>query len=174
MKIFSFLVSCALIVSGSANAATPAYLEQHTSTPEDLRAIANVIDDFQTAIKTKNPKLLSTLVLNSKILFSSPWPAEDIQKMRNETDVTFDGLDAGGYSNFSKLLKTEKSAIEEKFYNVNTTQDDNVAWVMFDFEFLKDGVVLNHGVEAWQLMKSLDGRWKIFSVVWSSLGKPPK
>jgi hypothetical protein len=174
MKYLVVILCSVLFLSGVSNAATPAYLENHATTPEDLSAISKVISEFQTAIKTKNPKLLSTLVLSSKILFVSPWPPEDIKEVRNATDTTFDGVDAAGYSNFAKLLKNEKSQIEEKFYNVKITQDDNLAWVMFDFEFQKDSVTLNHGVEVWQLMKSVDGSWKILSVVWSSKGKPPQ
>lgn len=174
MKFLISILCCVLFSSGFANAATPSYLDNHKTSQEDFNAITKLIGDFQTAIKTKSPKLLSTLVLNSKILFVSPWPAEDIKKVQNESDTTFDGVNPDGYASFVRLLKTEKSAIEEKFYNVKITQDDNLAWVMFDFEFTKEDVTLNHGVEVWQLMKSLDGNWKILSVVWSSKGKPPQ
>ncbi|PRC93175.1 hypothetical protein [Solimicrobium silvestre] len=172
MKFLVSVLACVLFQSGSANAATPSYLENHATSSEDFSSITKLIGDFGTAIKTKNPKLLSTLVLNNKVLFMSPWPVEDIKEAQNGWDTTFDGTYPDGYSTFVKLLKTEKSPIEEKFYNVKITQDDNLAWVMSDFEFMKEGVTLNHGVKVWQLMKSVDGNWKILSVVWSSKGKP--
>ena len=102
----------------------------------------------------------------------SPATPEGITAAREEFDTTFDGIAGGGYFSFANFLDREKGSIEEKFYNVSITQDANVSWVMFDFEFLKDEKVINHGVEVWQLMKTVDGSWKIVSVVWSSKGAP--
>ena len=171
-KLLTTLLISSACLSAVAQAATPAYLDQHKTTPEDVAAINKVVENFGIAIKTKNPKLLSTLVLNSKILFVSPWPEEDIKIEQAQTDTTFDGVTSGGYERFADFIKNEKSTMEEKFYNVKVTQDDNLAWVMSDFEFIGGGVVLNHGVEVWQLMKVGEGNWKILSVVWSSKGKP--
>ena len=69
-----------------------------------------------------------------------------------------------------QFIATTKEPIEEKFYNIKITQDGHVAWVMFDFEFLSGGKVENYGVETWQMVKAIDDKWKIFSVVWSSRG----
>ena len=73
----------------------------------------------------------------------------------------------GGFYGFANFISTTPDKIEEKFYNINIVQDDVLAWVQFDFEFYDNDKVTNHGVEAWQLHKS-DGKWKIFSVIWSS------
>ncbi|WP_182915689.1 hypothetical protein [Massilia cavernae] len=35
-----------------------------------------------------------------------------------------------------------------------------------------DDKVINHGVEMWQMLKGIDGKWKIASVYWSSKGAP--
>jgi hypothetical protein len=81
-------------------------------------------------------------------------------------------LQAGGYAEFARFIETSKGAIEEKFYNVKITQDTNVAWVMFDYEFLIDGKAQNYGVETWQMMKVTGDKWKIASVMWT-MNHPP-
>jgi len=145
----------------------PAYIGKHVSNPADTSAIQKVVDDFQLAIKKHDAKLLSTLVLNSHILFDSPWPPEAAAKFRETRDVTFNGIRAGGYEDFARFVGTSKENIEEKFYNVKITQDGNVAWVTFDYEFAVNGKSQNYGIESWQLMKVPGNEWKIFSVVWS-------
>ena len=165
----AFLCTSLLLGGGTAGAAdnVPAYIGKYVSTPQDTRAINKVIEDFQTAIKTRDRKLLSTLVLNSNILFDSPMSPDDIAYVRDKHDVTFDGLRAGGYGDFARLVGTSKVAIEEKFYNVKITQDGNVAWVMFDYEFVREGKTENYGIETWQMMKVGDEQWKIASVMWT-------
>jgi hypothetical protein len=150
----------------------PAHIGRHTSTPQDTQAINKVIDDFQVAIKTKDTRLLSSLLLNSNILFDSPGGPKDIAFAREKYDTTYDGLRAGGYGNFARFIGSSKEAVEEKFYNVKITQDMNVAWVMFDYEFLVDGKAQNYGLETWQMMKVADDKWKIASVMWT-MNRPP-
>ncbi|MYM23927.1 hypothetical protein GTP46_14840 [Duganella sp. FT135W] len=167
--LLAFVVTSLFLNSANANATdtVPAYIGKHVATPEDTRAINKVIEDFQTAIKTKDRKLLSTLVLNSNILFDSPMNPEDIEYVRDKHDTTFDGLRAGGYGEFARVIGMSKEAIEERFYNVKITQDGNVAWVMFDYEFVRDGKTQNYGIETWQMMKVIGGSWKIASVMWT-------
>jgi ketosteroid isomerase-like protein len=151
----------------------PAYIGRHTSTPQDTQAINKVIEDFQVALKTKNTRLLSTLVLNSNILFDAPGSPKDVAFAHEKYDTTYDGLRAGGYNDFARFIGSAKESTEEKFYNVKITQDGNVAWVMFDYEFLLDGKPQNYGVEMWQMMKVADDKWKIASVMWT-MNRPPK
>ena len=73
----SFVLSSALCLASfasAASAADPAFVGTYLSTPEDTAAIHKVILDFQTGIKTKNLLLLSTLMVSSDVLFSSPSP----------------------------------------------------------------------------------------------------
>jgi len=167
-------LASALLFSGSLVAADnpPAYIGKHTSTERDTAAINKVIEDFGTAIKTRDSRLLSTLVLHSNILFDAPRDPEGIAMLRNKVDVNFDGIRAGGYSDFARFIGTTKDQVEEKFYNVKITQDKNVAWVMFDYEFVVNSKTQNYGVETWQMMKVADDKWKIVSVVWT-INPPP-
>jgi ketosteroid isomerase-like protein len=161
-------VLASLLVCSAASAAdAPAYIGRYTSTPQDTQAINKVISDFQLAIKTKDRKLLSSLVLNSGILFDSPLSPEDIAWVNDKHDVSYNGIRAGGYGDFARFIGSAKEAIEEKFYNVKITQDGHVAWVMFDYEFVIDGKTQNYGIETWQMMKAADGKWKIASVMWT-------
>jgi ketosteroid isomerase-like protein len=176
MRSFAPALLLASILScGAAGAASPVpdYIGRHVSTPQDTQAINKVVADFQTAIKTKDSKLLSTLVLNANILFDSPLGPEGIAMVRNKHDVNFDGIRAGGYNGFAQFIGTSKDALEEKFYNVKITQDGNVAWVMFDYEFLENGKTQNYGVETWQMIKVADAQWKIVSVMWT-MNRLPK
>jgi ketosteroid isomerase-like protein len=172
-RILSACIIASTLVCGAAAAEVPAYIGKYVTSPQDTTAINKVIDDFQAAIKTKDRKLLSTLVLDSNILFDAPMSPEDVAYVRDKHDVTFNGMRAGGYNDFVRFIGMEKGAFEEKFYNVKITQDGHVAWVMFDYEFIKDGKTQNYGVETWQMMKAADSKWKIASVMWT-MNRPPK
>jgi hypothetical protein len=167
------ILGCVLLSGTAAAADAPAHIGRRTSTPHDTQAINKVIEDFKVGITTRNTKLLSGLLLNSNILFDAPGSPRDIAFAHDKYDVTYDGLRAGGYAEFARFLETSKGAVEEKFYNVKITQDANVAWVMFDYEFLVDGKAQNYGVETWQMMKVAEGKWKIASVMWT-MNQPPK
>lgn len=167
----SFFVAglfAALFSAGVASAAdVPAYIGRRVSTPEDTQAIRKVIDDFQTAIRTKDVALLTSLVVGENLLWASPPPPAVIKELRGKLGADFNGLREGAFRDFARFIGTSKVPVEEKFYNVQITQDANLAWVMFDYEFVQDGRTTNHGVETWQMMKSADAQWKIVSVVWS-------
>ena len=166
------MLSASLLFAACAHAEAPAYVGQHASTPEDLAAITKVTEDFRSAIINKDTKLLSTLVLNSHILFTSAATPEQIKNANEKRDVTFDGIFYGGYGDFAQFIGSSKDPVEEKFYNIKITQDDHMAWVMFDYEFQEKGKTENYGVETWQLIKTANNSWKIISVVWSSRGAP--
>lgn len=173
-RLFNALIlGTALLTAGApAGAADPAFVGKYITTPQDIAAIEKVALDFRTALKTKNTALLSSLMIASNILFSSPPSPAEIADIRAKHDANYTGLQVGGYESFAKFIRTEKEPIDERFYNVRITQDDNIAVVMFDFDFVKKTEVVNHGLEVWQMMKDKDGKWKIASVFWSSKGKP--
>lgn len=164
-----------LFASATVDAAEPPpYIGRHTSTPEDRRAIEQVVADFQTALKTRDIRLLASLMLNTDIPFSSPASPESVRKIRAAFDPTATGIRAGGYHDFARFIRESKVPVEERFYNVKITQDKHVAWIMFDYEFVEDGKVFNYGIETWQMMQDLEGRWKIASVWWSTNLMPPQ
>jgi hypothetical protein len=160
------------IASLSRLAAADPIASRRQTSVDDQRAIEKVVRDFQLALKSKNTRLLSSLMLSSSILFVSPFPPDRTEEARATVDVNFTGLPPGGFYGFAEFIKGSKVPIEERFYNVSITQDAHLAVVTFDFEFVEGGSVRNHGLEVWQLLKT-DRGWKIMSVVWTSKG-PPK
>lgn len=152
-----------LMASSTAFAEPP----KPVGTPADVAAITQVTEDFQAALKSKDVLKLSSLMLHSNILWSSPASDQQVANMRKEVDPNFDGVRAGGFNDFVQFIKREKRPTEERFYNVKITQDRDIAWVMFDYEFVLDGAVQNYGVESWQMVKR-GGQWKIFAVTWST------
>ena len=143
-------------------------ISRHESNPEDIQAITQITKDFQQAIINKDVKLLSGLMLNSKIPFESPSSPEMVKMVRDKFDVNFDGTNSDSYGSFAQYLKSEKAKLSENFQNINITQDGHIAWVMFDYEFLKDNIPQNYGIETWQMLKTAEGKWKITSVIWST------
>lgn len=166
-------LGAALLCANALATESAVHAARVESTPEDIAAIRQVTVDFQEALKTRDIKRLSSLMLNSNILFASPAPPEGARKVRATIDVNFDGVTPGGYPGFAESIETRPGAVEERFYNIRITQDRHVAVVVFDFDFLRDAKVINHGIEIWQMLKAHDGKWKIVSVYWSSKG-PPK
>jgi ketosteroid isomerase-like protein len=174
MKTQTLLVALVLTCSpGLLLAQAPVYVGTRVSATADIQAIEKVTLDFRTALTTKDAKLLSSLLLNDKILFVSPQSPATTRRLRQESNVHADGVPPGGAQDFLKLVANTKVSIEERFYNIKILQDGHVAWVTFDYDFLVDGKVQNYGVEVWQMVKDADDRWKILSVVWSSNGTPP-
>jgi hypothetical protein len=172
-RLSILLLSFALATPAFAtNEASAVHAARRVSTPEDLKAINDVTIEFQNAMIAKDPKRLSMLMLNSTILFASPASPEGVKHIREKRDVNFDGVPASGYKEFAQFVGDPKMSARENFYNVNITQDGHLAWVIFDFDFIEGGKTVNHGVEAWQMLKTPDGKWKIFSVVWTSKGTP--
>ena len=172
MRLKTLAACCLSMIFMSATAQVPKHLGNYDSNPTDVQAIERVAEEFRAALVTKDAKKLSGLLVDSKILFSSPASPTGVTKRRQETDVHADGIGSGGVANFLDFVATSKTPIEERFYNIRITQDRHVAWMMFDFEFLENGKVQNYGLEVWQLVKTPEDSWKIFSVVWSSHGSP--
>jgi hypothetical protein len=173
MRKLLMTVSLTACLFGHASSrAEETYAARRETSPDDSKAILQVMTKFFDAIRTKNPKELSTLVLNGNILFTSPVYGEKKQMINDSSDVNFDGIRYGGYGRFAEFLASTKETIDEKFYNVNVTQDGPIAWVMFEYQFLRAGTVSNHGVETWQMFKPDGKTWKIVSVVWSSHDGP--
>jgi hypothetical protein len=166
------VLSVTLLFCTVTFAADPAYIGRHQSTPEDVNAIMQLTKDFRAALVAKNVRQMSTLMLNSNILFASPASPQTVKRINEKEDVNFDGLPNGSYPRFAQFVAGTAGPVEEKFYNIKITQDGHVGWVMLDFEFVQDSKVANYGVEVWQVLKTAGDQWKILSIVWSSNGAP--
>jgi hypothetical protein len=103
-------------------AQTPAHVGARVSASTDIQAIEKVPVDFRTALTTKNAKLLSSLLLNDRILFVSPRSPSDTRKQREDSNVHADGIPAAGAQDFLRFIATSKVPIEERFYNIKILQ----------------------------------------------------
>ena len=169
----SALIACVISAFAlNVSAQVPEYLGHHDPSTADNESIMQVTRDFRSALTGKDATKLEGLLVNTRILFTSPMPPESVRKARAQGDARTNAISESGASDFLRFVATSKQAIEERFYNIKITQDKHVAWVMFDFEFLENGRVENYGIETWQMIKTADESWKIMSVVWSSHGAP--
>lgn len=168
---FGVLIALAAGVH-NAHAQPAPHIGRHVATEADTQAILKVTADFREALAGKDAKRLSALLLHTGILFSTPASPERVRRLRAERNVHANGVGESGAVDFLNFVATTTVPIEERFHHIRITQDGHLAWVMFDFEFLEDGRIENHGLEVWQMLKTADGSWKILSVVWSSHGAP--
>ena len=73
MRKLLMTVSLTACLFGHASSrAEETYASRRETSPEDSKAILQVVTKFGDAIKTKDPKALSALVLNDNILFTRP------------------------------------------------------------------------------------------------------
>jgi hypothetical protein len=165
ITITALATFCAMSTAAVLASDKPSTWSRHENS-EDAAMISEVVNQFRLGIIAKDGKALSKLLLNSRIVFNQIDDQAAIDKGR-AFDVHYDGLGAPGFSAFSRYLANEKARVEERFNNISVTQDGPLALVTFDYQFLADGKVENRGVEHWMLRK-IDGKWKIFSVVWTA------
>lgn len=171
LRVLAMLIA-ALALAHTARAQVAPHIGRHVATETDRQAILKVTTDFREALAGKDAKRLSALLLHTGILFSTPASPERVRRLRAERNVHANGVGESGAVDFLNFVATAKGPIEERFHNIRITQDGHLAWVMFDFEFIEDGRIENHGLEVWQMLKTADDSWKILSVVWSSHGAP--
>jgi len=85
----------ACLFAPASSRAEETYASRRETSPDDSKAILQVLTKFLDAIKTKNPKALSTLVLNDNILFSKVVDSIEKQMINDSLDVNFDGIRYG-------------------------------------------------------------------------------
>lgn len=160
------LLGFALAASSIAMAASAPPPVAHAGWPaREEPAIRAVVETFRQAVIARDGAAISDLMLDSRATFNMIGAQDAIDENRR-FDRNYTGLGASGFSAFSRFLASSKGPVEERFRNLRVEQDGPLALVAFDYEFVADGKVENTGLEHWMLRK-IDGRWKIFSVVWT-------
>lgn len=128
--------------------------------------IQKVVDTFQTALRTRDTKTLGSLFLpEGKSWYTALGKAsfESVKAKHPEVKP----YKAGTWQEFADFVGSAKGTVEERFHNVQIHTDGTVGTVYFDFEFLMDGKVGNHGAETWQMLRTPEG-WKIVAMLYSS------
>ena len=152
----------------SAEVVVPIFIGKHKKNIEDTVAIKSVIEKFKQAIRQKDGPALNELFLYDDIFFQSAPSQIELDRTRAEKDPNFlKQPPTGRAQRFVKFISENSHELEERFYNVQITQDKELALVTFDFDFRVDGAVTNYGIEVWQMFK-IGKDWRIATVVWSS------
>jgi hypothetical protein len=128
--------------------------------------VQQVVDSFQASLKAKDTKALGDLFLPETKAWITTLGEPSFTKVKaKHPEVT--RYKAGSLQEFTDFVGKAKGSVEERFHNVRIETDGSVASVYFDFEFLMDGTVGNHGAETWQLVRT-DNGWKIAAMLYSS------
>ncbi|SDG67378.1 nuclear transport factor 2 family protein [Dyella sp. 333MFSha] len=129
--------------------------------------IQHAVDTFQAALKAHDAKSVSSLFLNDNISwYTSLGDASFTSVKARHSEVTT-AYKAGTLKQFTDFIGSGKVQVEERFHNIRIDTDGTVASVYFDFDFLADGKIANHGAETWQMIHTPDG-WKIAAMLYSS------
>lgn len=130
----------------------------------DNAQIQQLVERFKVAIRTKDDETMRSLFLPG-----GSW----LQGLDKASLASVRGREPkarqfmpGNYEQFAKFVGSSSKPIEETFDNVRIETDGVVGTVYFDYRFLADGKVSNHGVETWQLVNTDDG-WKISAMLYS-------
>jgi hypothetical protein len=70
---------------------------------------------------------MSTLMLNSNILFASPASPQTVKMINEKEDVNFDGLPNGGYPRFAQFVAGTAGPVEENSTTSKSRRTDTSA-----------------------------------------------
>lgn len=161
MRLFVSSLLLAACLAGPAHAADNARAA-------DVAAINQVVEQFKAAIIAHDGKTLDGLFLQGH----DSWLTVADDKMWAEVKPRHPAARkwmADSRRKFVDFVQTSPKPIEERFYNVRIDTNGAIGSVYFDFDFLSDGKVTNHGSETWQMVRDEDG-WKIAAMLYS-MGK---
>jgi hypothetical protein len=160
--LFSVLavLGTAAPLGASPREAAPAYLSQHQTNADDIRAIERLLETYTTSVTDADQAAFEALLLNEEVPFSSTdelvTPHADGQS-----------IDTRRYQRFRKAVFDSGVRYTQRFYNVHIQQDGDLAQVSLDFitKETKSGRG-GFGWKSLQLLKS-QGRWKIASEIYT-------
>ncbi len=130
----------------------------------DKAEIKKVITTFMNCFVKKDSEKFYSLFHSDPIVWIGVFK-DKTQQDRLKKDSSKKNFFAGTYQSFYKSI-SDSGADEEKFYNINITNDESVAAVMFDYSSWEKGKNLDWGKESWHLVK-IAGQWKIVGVIFS-------
>ena len=128
--------------------------------------VQQVVDRFQASLKAKDTQALGELFLPESKAWITTLGEPSFSKVKAKHPEV-PRYKAGSLQEFTDFVGKAKGSVEERFHDVRIETDGSVASVYFDFEFLMDGKVGNHGAETWQLVRTDQG-WKIAAMLYSS------
>lgn len=158
---------CLLLTIGFATYA-------NASAAADDAPIHAVVETFRTAIVDKDRARFLSVFAPGPVPWQSVRGDATLQELRKQqpqaAKVEF-ARDKTPVS-FIDGIVANPIRMEEIFDNVRIDSDRDVASVVFDYRFLRNGRESNRGLEARHLVRTELG-WRIVSVVWS-VNPPPE
>lgn len=130
----------------------------------DHARIQQLVERFKSAIVAKDGDAMHAMFLPGASWFQGTEKASLAKVRTKKPDAQ--QFTPGSYEQFAKFVGTAPTAIEETFDNVRIETDGTIGTVYFDYKFLADHKVTNHGVETWQLVHTDEG-WKISAMLFS-------
>ncbi|NOT94265.1 Cif family virulence factor [Ferruginibacter sp.] len=134
-----------------------------TISKNDKKEIKQILTDFMECLVKKDSTKFYNLFHNDLIVWVGVTKAKSFADEKKNDSFAVDNFSAT-FKEFYRMFY--KIAIEEKFYNVQITEDGYIASVTFDYSFFQKNKKLNWGKESWGLIKK-NGEWKIASVLFS-------
>lgn len=130
----------------------------------DKKEIEQVLTTFMDCLIVKDSVKFYSLFYAEPVAWVGVFKEKTYQDMLKKDNASKDNF-GSTYQKFYRNIY-DLVAVEEKFYNIDISKDQNVASVTFDYSFWIDKEKINWGKENWGLVKA-NGQWKITSVIFS-------
>lgn len=131
----------------------------------DREKIKNILQSFMNCIETKDSITFYTLFHTEPVLWlgtvKEKTYKDDLKRNAKAKDYF-----KSTYKGFFNSISDIGDNFQEKFHNVQITEDGSIAEVNFDYSFWENNTKINWGKESWGLIKT-DNQWKICSVIFS-------
>ncbi|MGB8635418.1 MAG: hypothetical protein WCD66_02590 [Rhodanobacteraceae bacterium] len=136
-----------------------------TQPENDTTAIRQVTEKFQKAVVTRDRATLENLFLPGHTSWIAVLDTASYRAMQ-AAHPRAPRVKPGSPAQFIDAVVSYPGHMQEKFSNMHIRSNGAVASVYFDFDFLQDGRINNHGSETWQLVNTASG-WKINALIYS-------
>ncbi|UXI66249.1 nuclear transport factor 2 family protein [Tahibacter amnicola] len=139
---------------------------ENARTEEGIRP---VIEAFRASIQQKDKARFLALFAPGTVVWQSVRGDDSLRHVRQtQPGAAKLALNPGNSpQSFIDKIVESPARIDEVFRDVRIDTDGDIASVTFDFSFQRDGVEINRGREAWQLVHT-DAGWRIIAVIWST------
>jgi hypothetical protein len=161
------VLGTATSLGASPQEEAPAYLGQHQTNADDIRAIEKLLEMYTTSVTNGDQAAFEALLLNEEVPFSS---TDELVTPRADDHR----IDTRRYERFRKAVFEKGIRYTQRFYNVHIQQDGDLAQVSLDF--ITKETQSGRGGFGWkslQLLK-IQGRWKIASEIYTVRDLPTR
>src|SRR5580704_19413960 len=122
----------------------------------DSAEVQKVMDTFHRAVVNHDGAQVAALFIPE----GSTWLnvlSDDAYARAKAKTPDAKKIRVGSFKDFAERVSHTKANFDPRHTHVQINSDGTIASVYFDFIFLSDGKETNHGSEAWQLVKGIDG-----------------